>query len=99
MSTLKGIIQNGQVFLREPADLPDGTAVDVVPVPHEEILGIPDEQWPTDPDGISRLLARMEQIEPLIMTAEEEADTAAWREKIKEYTIANMHKRVDGIFE
>jgi hypothetical protein len=35
-----------------------------------------EEDWPADPEGIGRQLALMNQIEPLVMTPEEEA---AWQ--------------------
>jgi hypothetical protein len=38
----------------------------------------------------------MEQIEPFEMTPEEEADWLAWRQKIKEYELANFSKRIEG---
>jgi hypothetical protein len=30
---------------------------------------------------------------------EEMADLAEWRQKVKEYTIANMHKGIEGLSE
>lgn len=68
MVVLKGTIQNGQVVLPRRADLPDGTEVTVWPCRPGEILSIPDDEWPTDPDGIARLLARMERVEPFDLT-------------------------------
>jgi hypothetical protein len=53
-----------------------------------------EEDWPTTAEEIAKLLAQMDQIEPLETTPEEEADRAAWRKKVKEYTIANMGKRI-----
>ncbi len=32
MTILKGIIQNGQVVLPQPTDLPEGTEVQIVPI-------------------------------------------------------------------
>jgi len=68
MILLKGIIEHGQVVLPEPANLPDGTAVTVLPHESGKTLGIPDEEWPTSPDGIASLLKRMDQVEPFDMT-------------------------------
>ena len=99
MILLKGTIQNGQVVLPQPADLPDGTEVTVWTHGVCKGLGIPDDEWPTDPEGIARLLARMDRVEPFDMTPEEEADVAAWRQKVKEYTLANQDKAIKGVFE
>jgi hypothetical protein len=99
MILLRGTIQNGQVVLPRPADLPDGTEVTVLTHDPAESLGIADEEWPTDTEGIARLLARMERVEPFDMTAEEEAEVEAWRRKVKEYTLANQDKAALGLFE
>jgi len=99
MILLKGTIQDGQVVLQHPANLPDGTAVTVVSHEFSSSLGIPDEEWPTDPDGIAQLLSRMNDVEPFELTTAEEADIEAWRLRVKEYTIANQDKTVEGMFE
>lgn len=78
MILLKGTIQNGQVVLPQPADLPDGTEVTVLTHESSKTLGIPDAEWPTDPDGIAQLLARMDRVEPFDMTPAEEAEIQAW---------------------
>src|SRR6185295_4416390 len=99
MILLRGTIQGGQVVLPHPASWPDGTGVTVVANEHSESLGIPDDEWPTDPDGIARLVARMDRVEPFEMTPAEEAEIAAWRQKVKDYTIANQDDRIEGLFE
>lgn len=99
MLLLKGTIENGQVVLPQPANLPDGTPVTVLPHEPGKTLGIPDEDWPTKPDDIARLLTRMDRVEPFDMTPTEEADTLAWREKVKDYSLANQDRRVHGLFE
>jgi hypothetical protein len=81
MIALKGIIQNGQVKLSSPADLPDGTEVTVLPHAPDKWLGIPDDQWPTTPEGIAQLATRMDRVEPFDMTAAEEAEIDAWRRR------------------
>jgi hypothetical protein len=99
MIMLKGTIHAGQVVLPQPANLPDGTEVMVLTTSPLETLGIPDEQWPTDPKDIARLLVRMHRVEPFDMTAAEEVEIEAWRQKVKEYTLANQDKAVEGLFE
>ena len=51
-------------------------------------VGMREEDWPTTPEGIAALLARMDKAEPLEVAAEEEADLAAWRKKQKEYEMS-----------
>jgi hypothetical protein len=38
-----------------------------------------EEDWPTTPEGIAALLARMDQVEPGWLSAEDDAD---WREAL-----------------
>ena len=99
MVMLKGSIQNGQVHLSQPTDLPDGTEVMVLANGVPETIGIPDDQWPTDPDGISKLIARMERVEPFEMTPAEEAEAQAWRHRVKKYTLAHQDSAIEGIFK
>jgi hypothetical protein len=99
MITLRGTIQNGQVVLPQPADLPDGTEVTIHPDYANQTLGIPDDEWPTDPEGLARLLARMERVEPFDLTPAEEVEIEAWRRKVKAYTLANQDKAIEGLFE
>ena len=88
-----GTIREGQVVLETPVDWPEGTRVEVMLVePGIDKMGMTEEEWPSDPQGIAELLARMDQCEPLDMTAEEEADWAAWRQKVKDHTLTKMRQ-------
>ena len=80
MSTLKGIIRNGQVIVIGPTDLPEGTEVEILPV------GLPavDDSGEMTADEIARTLAAMENIEPFEMTDEKRAAIEADREARKE---------------
>jgi hypothetical protein len=98
MKTILGTWKNGQLEFDGPPNWPDGCRVSIEPITQEETLGMREEDWPTTPEGIAQVLAQMDQVEPLEMTPEEEADLAAWRKKIKEYTIEKMEKRLDGLF-
>ncbi len=96
---LQGVIKSGQVVLPHPAAVPDGTAVTVLTHGSTGTLGIPDDQWPTDPEGIALLVERMERVEPFEMSAAEEAEIAAWRQKVKEYTLVKQKEAGEGLFE
>jgi hypothetical protein len=103
MTAIKGTVRNGQVVLDDPAGLPDGTRVEVVPAEAgRPSVGLREEDWPTTPEGITALLKRMEEIESLEMNAEEEADLADWRKKRKEHELANWEqrsRRIEEVFE
>ena len=98
MNAVEGVWKNGQVMLHAPADWPEGTPLLVEPRIKEEIIGIREEDWPDSPEAIKEWIEWYDSLEPLEFTPEEEAEWAAFRQKVKEYTIANMHKSIDGLF-
>ena len=103
MKTITGTIRNGQIIADQPINWPDGCRVLIEPVTtEEETLGIREEDWPTDPEGIARQVALMDQIEPLEMTAAEEAEWSAERKSRKEWHKAQFEKRgrqIEELFE
>jgi hypothetical protein len=62
-------------------------------------IGVSDEDWSNSPEAVADWLAWYDSLEPLEFTSEERTDLAAWRQKVKEYTIANMHKGIEGLAE
>jgi hypothetical protein len=83
MTAIRATVKNGKIELDAPSDWPEGTEVLIEPDPHPAPLGLRDEDWPDTPEGIARLLASMDRIEPLILTAEEEAEWEAARKDRK----------------
>jgi hypothetical protein len=74
MNVLQGTIKNGQIILDVPALLPEGTRLEVLPIEEARpALGIREEDWPTTPEGIAALLARMDQVEPGGLSPEDDA--------------------------
>ena len=57
-----------------------------------------DDNGPMSPEEIARVLEAMKDVEPFEMSAEEEAEIDAWRQKIKQYTIEKMNEGVEDIF-
>lgn len=98
MRAIEGTIRNGQIVPDERLDLPDGSRVRIEPVKEEETLGMREEDWPTDPKAIADWLQWYDSLGPLEMTPEEEADLAAWRKQIKEYSIEKGIQRIEGLF-
>ena len=95
---VRGVIHNGRIEVETPINLPDGTEV-LIPLPDgggsmpESELG-----WDNSPEGIDAWLAWLDSLPPLTITAEEEADTAAWRKKMSDYGTAKMDKDAEDIF-
>lgn len=87
MNALHGTIEHGQIVLDDPAELPDGTRVEVLPLDGaKSTRGMAEDDWPTTPEGIAALLARMDQVEPGWLSPE---DDAAWRQELQ------MQKQVE----
>ncbi len=90
---------NGHIVFDAAPTWPDGCRLSVEPAAQEATLGIREEDWPTDAEGRAAWLAWYDSLEPLEMTAQEERDLQAWRQKVKEYTLANMSEHVEGLFK
>jgi hypothetical protein len=76
MNVIDGTVKDGLVVLDEPAALPDGTRVRVVPVVETD-----DDEGPATQDVIAARLALMDQLEPGWLSTE---DDAAWRAALQE---------------
>ncbi len=81
-----------------PVDWPEGCRLTIEPETAQSRRSI-EEDWSNSPEAVADWLAWYDSLEPLEFTAEEEADLADWRQKIKEYTIAKMHKGIEGLAE
>ena len=98
MPTVKGIIRNGQVIFPDPPNWPDGAEVQVRLLTPAGTKTATDDEGPLTPEEIARTLAAMDKVEPFEMTDEERAAIEAWRQKVKEYTIAHMHEGIEELF-
>ncbi len=91
---------NGRIVPDNPVDLPEGCRLRVEPeLAESEAIGISEEEWPRSPEAIAAWLDWYDSLELLIFTPEEEADIARGRQKVKDYTIANMHKGIEDLWE
>jgi hypothetical protein len=96
MTTIKATVRGGRLEVDEPINLPDGTEL-VIPLPDGP--GPTEEDgWDNSPEGIADWLKWYDALEPLIITAEEEADTEAWLKKMNEAGVAKMDRRIEGLF-
>lgn len=77
MTTVQGTIKHGQIILDAPAAFPEGTRVEILPIENgRPSLGMREEDWPTTPEGVAALVARMDQLEAGWLSPE---DDRAWR--------------------
>ena len=77
-----------------PADLPDETEVEIVPVGFTDPAH---DEGPMSPDEIARTLAAMNEVEPFDMTAEEETAIEADRQARKEWEKAQFDEHGDRL--
>lgn len=98
MKTITATWKNGQVKPDEAADWPDGCRLRIEPLDQAENNGMREEDWSNTPEAIAEWLRWYESLEPLEFSAEEEADWAAWRAKVKQFSIANIGKNIEDLF-
>jgi len=92
--TIKGVIQNGQVILPRPAELPNGTEVRILPV---NSLEAQDEDQVLSPEEINRVLALMDQIQPFEMTDQERTAWQADRQARKQWEKTQFNEHSDKL--
>jgi hypothetical protein len=102
MSAIRGTFIDGKVVFATPPDLPNGTQVTVQPTGSEFVgIGIRDEDWPTTPEGIAALVAKIDQIQPFLAPVEEEAWHKALAEQ-KAWELANWEahsQKIEDLFK
>ncbi len=95
MNTLKGVIHHGQVVLPQPADLPEGTEVEIVPVGLARLA----DEGPLTTEEIARTLAAMEAIQPFEMTDLERAVLEEDRQVREEWEKSRFNQHAERLRE
>jgi len=95
MTTIRATVRGGRIELDEPIDLPDGTQL-LIPIPDGEA-----DDEAMSPTETARVLAAMDRMEPLEMTADElaawEADRQA-RRAAEKADFARRAAEVEGLW-
>ena len=98
MEVIRATWKNGRIVPDGPVDWPDGCRLVVEPeVLEATAVDVRDEAWSDSPEAVADWLAWYDSLEPLEFTPEENAELVAWRQKVKDYTIANIHKGIEGL--
>ena len=79
MNAILGVVKNGRIEIEAPLDWPEGSPVRVELGLNARSLY--DDEKPETPEEIEEWIRRFREIEPIEMTAEEEA---AWKAALKE---------------
>ena len=85
-------------MLEKPADWPNGTTVVVEPEVDPVPVGMREQDWDTSSESITDWLRWYDALEPLELTAADKDAIAAWRKVVRDYTLANADKGIEGLF-
>jgi hypothetical protein len=87
--TIKAVIRNGRIEVREPINLPDGTEL-IIPIPDNgQPAGVHEEDTPDSPEAIEDWIRWYDALEPLEFTPEERASWDAARQEQKQFEMAS----------
>jgi hypothetical protein len=95
MNAIKATWKNGQIVPDEPVNWPEGRRLIVAPEPLSEIGGMTEEEQGDDPESIARWVADFDALPPLVLSPAEEADLAAWRQKMKEFNVEAVRRQME----
>lgn len=85
-----GTYHCGRIELDEPVDWEEGMRVSIMS--DEDKLSMDESEWPTDAEGVARLVDDMKKLEPLKFTAEELAEIELARESARKASILALKK-------
>ena len=97
MTVIKTTVKNGKIELQVPSDWPDGVEVRIEPISRAELIGMREENWPTTPEQMARHLDLMDRIEPMDITAEEEAGWQAARVARKNFEKSGFEAHAEAL--
>lgn len=95
----RGVIQHGRVEVEEPINLPDGTQVSLAISESVESEITSDEVWDHTLCGVADWLRWYDALEPLVMTAREEAEAEAWLQQVNAHGAAQLTQNTADLFK
>lgn len=93
MTTIKTTIRNRRIEVPAPGEIPDGTEV-ILTIQASAAL----DNDPLPPEEIARVLAAMQQLEPLDIPQDVAADLNAWERKMNQHGIEHKDESVENVF-
>jgi len=93
MATLTGTIRDCRVELDDPPELPEGTRV-VVREAEPEVEFLNEADWPDTPENRAELVRRIDAIQPLNLSPDEEARIEAARQEWKRFNVEAVRKQM-----
>jgi hypothetical protein len=97
MNAIQGTWKNGQIVPHAAVDWPEGTRLRIEPLPAEGRIGIEEGEWSDSPEAIAEWRRWYDSLEPLIMTAEEDAAMVAARREQKDFEKGRFDEKADEL--
>ncbi len=96
MNPIKATWQDGQILPREPINWPEGCDLLVEPLPSvARKIGLDESEWRDDAASLADWEAWLPTIEPLELTAEEEASFVRFRDEIRRHNIEAVRRQME----
>jgi hypothetical protein len=104
MTIIQAVVHDRRIDVPAPSNLPDGTKVLLmIETPATEDSNQPtsnlnvEHDWDTSPEGIAAWLEWYKTVEPLKLTASEEADADAWLRSCEQYDENNGASAIEAL--
>ena len=92
MSAVRGTYRKGRIDLDSPVDWPDGSRVTIFPA--QGAIGLNESDWPDSPETREALVRKLDLIEPLELTPEDEVEISAAREAVRDASIRSVRTQM-----
>jgi hypothetical protein len=97
MTAVRATWQNGQIIPDRSVDWPEGCELIVAPVANEASQSLHKEDLPCSSEEIAEQLRLMDQIQPFIMTPEEDAAWQADRRAQREFEKSKFFEHAEEL--
>jgi hypothetical protein len=95
MNTVKATFLKGQIVPDGPVSWQEGCRLVVRPEVPDEIEFLTEAEQSDDPDELRRWIEELRACPPLPMTADQEAEMVAWRQKVKEFNLEAVRRQME----
>jgi hypothetical protein len=95
MTPIRATWTNGQVVLEGSADWPDGARLLVLAAPPVEVQFLTETEQADDPQSIQQWIDELRSIPPLPVTAEQQAESAAWRQQVRAFNLDAVRRQME----
>ena len=95
MNAIKATFTKGQIVPDTPVSWEEGCRLLVQPESSAEIEFLTEAEQSDDPESIQRWIEELRAVPPVPMTAEQEANLLAWREKAKAFNLEAVRRQME----